>query len=280
MLPVPGDHPHRQLPPQHRGDDSTAPDGGYRAFTDHGAEKDTLATRLQADGYHTSFVGKYLNGYEQDDDEVPPGWDEWFGVGAGFEFAYDYDVNVDGKIKHYDRFEDDYLTDVLSRRTQASLERTERDDDQPFFLALWTSAPHDAIDAAPRDLNNPFADATLPRRPNYDEADVSDKPTWLRTGMRPLTTEDEYDLTRRYRKMMGSLYAVDDLVDGMLSTLDQNGELDNTVVVFTSDNGYNFGAHRLPHKMAPYEESIRVPLVIAGPGIRHGTEDRLTLTTT
>jgi N-acetylglucosamine-6-sulfatase len=255
--------------------DSTAPDGGYQAFATNGAEEDTVATRLQERGYHTSFVGKYLNGYEKDYDAVPPGWDDWFALGEGFSAGYDYKVNQNGSILSFGSEPDDYLTDVLAEEARGTIERAESNDGQPFFLALWTSAPHANIDAAPRHAGNPFADAQVPRRANFDEADVSDKPTWLREGIRPLTADDIDDLTVRYRKMMGSLYAVDEMVDEVLTTLEANDELDDTVVIFTSDNGYNFGAHRLPHKMAPYEESIRVPLVVSGPGVRTGSEERL-----
>ncbi len=74
---------------------------------------------------------------------------------------------------------------------------------------------------------------------------------------------------------MGSLYAFDEMVRGIVETLGSIGELDNTYLVFTSDNGYNLGAHRLIGKQAPYDESMRVPLVIAGPGIEHGTDGHM-----
>ncbi len=74
---------------------------------------------------------------------------------------------------------------------------------------------------------------------------------------------------------MGSLYALDEMVRGIVDTLSSVGKLDNTYLVFTSDNGYNLGAHRLIGKQAPYDESMRVPLVIAGPGIEHGTDKHM-----
>lgn len=254
--------------------DSTPPDGGYATFA-AGREEDTLATRLHDAGYHTSFVGKYLNGYEEESPAVPPGWDRWFGLGKGFGTGYGYTVNVDGTHQRYGDDEEDYLTDVLADRVDEEITRAEADDDRPFLLAVWTSAPHDEIPAAPRDADNPYADADLPRGPSFDEADVGDKPTWLREGQRRLTERDVDDLTRRYRMMSGSLYAVDDLIEGIYADLEAAGELDDTIVVVTSDNGYNFGAHRLPHKMAPYEESIRIPMAMTGPGIPAGTTDRM-----
>ncbi len=256
--------------------DSTPPDGGSDTFASDGTDEDTVATRLHDAGYQTSFVGKYLNGYEELD-PVPPGWDRWFGLGRGFSEAFDYAVNHNGRVEDFGDDEDDHLTDVLADTVTEELALTEADDDRPFLLSLWTSAPHADIDAAPRYADHPFADADLPRGPGFDEPDVADKPLWLREGQRRLTDADVEDLTTRYRKMMGSLYAVDDLVDGLFRQLEEQGELDDTVVVFTSDNGYNFGAHRLPHKMAPYEESIRVPFVMTGPGVPVATDDRLVI---
>lgn len=256
--------------------DATPPDGGWPRFRDSGSEADTFATRLDAAGYRTAFLGKYLNGYEEKADAVPPGWDEWWGLGPGFHRGYNYAANHNGEMEHYGNDEADYQTDVLTDLSVAELRRdTVRN--QPFAVTIWPSAPHDAIPAAKRDADNPFASATVPERANFDEADVSDKPTWLREGVRRLTARDRADLTRRYRMMMGSMYAVDDLVARVVGTVDEAGLLDDTYFIFTSDNGYNFGAHRLPHKMVPYEESIRVPLVVAGPGVRHGTDDHLVL---
>lgn len=255
--------------------DSTPPDGGYQVFAD-GAERDTLATRLDGAGYRTAFVGKYLNGYEERSAAVPKGWDEWFGLGLGFEKGYHYRVNHDGRRVRFGRTEQDYQTDVLARQAVGEIERNVHHD-EPFLLALWPSAPHDAVPAARRDADNPYAHAHVPRGANFDEADVSDKPTWLREGQRRLQPVDLADLDRRYRMMMGSMYAVDDLMVDVLDALERTDQLDDTYVIFTSDNGYNFGAHRLPQKMAPYEESIRVPLVVFGPHVRRGHADQIVL---
>ncbi len=255
--------------------DHTPPDGGYPTFVRTGAERDTLATRLHGSGYRTAFLGKYLNGYEIAPQAIPVGWDEWFGLAGDFLDGYTYTANHNGKTETYGSKPADYQTDVLSNQAQRFLGSTEKHDKQPFLLYLSPSAPHAPIDAAPRDAKNPWRNATQPRMPNYDEPDVSDKPSWLRLGKPRLGAAGNRGLTKRYRAAMGSLIAVDDMVGKLADKLRANGEFDNTVFVFTSDNGNSSGAHRLTGKQVPYEESIRVPLAISGPSIPHRTERAL-----
>lgn len=254
---------------------NTQPDGGYRAFRDGGAENDTMATQLKGAGYRTAFVGKYLNGYESDSALVPPGWDEWFAITGNYLTGYDYSANHNGVTETYGSNPQDYQTDVLADRAVDFINAAEANDAQPFLLAAHPVAPHQFIPPAPRHLPNPFGNLTLPARPNFNEADVSDKPTWIRDG-HPIPSQAEIDAeTNDYRRFVGSLLAVDDMVADIASTLQAKGEWDDTVIVFTSDNGYNWLSHRLFNKMAPYEESIAIPFAIAGPGIRTGTASEL-----
>jgi arylsulfatase A-like enzyme len=253
--------------------DASGTDGGYDTFARNGQERDTLATRLRAAGYTTSFMGKYLNGYEAHPRAVPPGWDDWFGLaGPKYLAGFGYSANVNGKLVKYGNRPRDYETDVLTRRADDFISGTERHDSKPFLLFLAPTAPHDPIGPAPRDKHSKWSKAVLPRRPNFNEADVSDKPTWLRDGVREQSAADVASLTKRYRDKMGSLLALDDMVASVFAQLKKNSELDHTVVMFASDNGNNFGAHRLKDKQVPYEESIRVPFAITGPGIRRGVE--------
>jgi N-acetylglucosamine-6-sulfatase len=237
-------------------------------------ESQSMAVRMKAAGYKTGFLGKYLNGYENQPSHVPPGWDEWFGLTKSFMDGYTFEANHNGTIESYGSGPANYQTDVLASRALTFLQSTETQDQKPFVLYLSPTAPHAPIPPAPRHANNPFADDPLPQRPNLDEADVSDKPLWLREGIDPLGTTGIDMLTAQNQKMMGSLLAVDEMVASLVAKLMANGELDHTQIVFTSDNGYNLGSHRLRYKMVPYEESIRVPLAIAGQGIRTGTETR------
>jgi N-acetylglucosamine-6-sulfatase len=252
---------------------------GYSAFVDSGNQDHTIATQLQSVGYRTSFAGKYLNGYELNPSAVPPGWDEWFGLSGGFLDGYGYQVNHNGTMELHGNADADYVTDVLAGEADSFLASTESNDGQPFFLFVATSAPHAAIPPARRHADHPFADDELPRHPNFDEADVTDKPEWLRSGVPPLAAAQIDNQQKQYRRMMGSMLAVDDLVARTVAQLDRGRELDSTILVFTSDNGFNFGAHRLDQKMAPYEESIRVPFAMAGPGVPHSTETAMVLHT-
>ncbi len=253
----------------------TPPAGGYPVFVSGGAENDTVATRLHDGGYRTGFVGKYLNGYELDASAVPPGWDEWFGLAGTLYDGYTYEANHNGTMESYGTAATDYQTDVLGARGSAFVDSTESNDDQPFFLHLAPSAPHAPIPPAVRHTTNAFTDDPLLGHVNFNEVDVSDKPEWLRDGVPQLDSSKIAFEEQAYRRMMGSLLAVDDMVSSVVTALKANGEFDSTTLVFMSDNGFLFGAHRLTQKIAPYEESIRVPFAMAGPGVPHGVESAL-----
>jgi N-acetylglucosamine-6-sulfatase len=277
-----GQYPHNNgvvtasdvnIPPDVLGGEIT--DGSAIEIFARDAEKRSIAVRLHESGYRTAFLGKYLNGYELAPDYVPPGWDEWFGLGGSFLDGYGYVANHNGSKESYGNDVADYQTDVLAQQAFEFLTNAEAEDADPFLLTLWPSAPHAPIGPAPRHEDNEFADDHLPTRPNFNEQDVSDKPSWLREGVPQLDAAGRRHEAERYRNGLGSLVAVDDMIAKLGEKLDENDELDDTVFIFTSDNGQNRGAHRLPQKMAPYEESIRVPLAIAGPNVPNGTEDRL-----
>ncbi len=252
--------------------------GGWSAFVANGNEQKSLAVQLHAAGYSTALIGKYLNGIEEDPLHVPQGWSEWYGfVDNNSYTGYNYQMNENGKLIRYGTAESDYATDVIASKARDFINRAEAKDDQPFFLYVSPTAPHLPLPPAPRHKNHPYQFAFSPRQPNYNEAHLADKSAWLKaTGEAREKLVDIWNDVD-YRNRMGSLYALDDLVASVVKTLDANGERENTVVVFTSDNGYNLGAHRLLHKMAPYEESVRVPLVIAGAGIIPRKEDRMVL---
>jgi N-acetylglucosamine-6-sulfatase len=128
-----------------------------------------------------------------------------------------------------------------------------------------TNAPHSPAFAPPRH-HDLYRDLEMPKDPNFNEADVSDKPRYVRKKDR-LSTAKVREFEERYRQRLRSLQAVDDLLGTLVRALSDTGQLENTYIVYTSDNGYLLGAHRLSGKWAPYEEAIRVPLVIRGPGV-------------
>jgi len=135
-------------------------------------------------------------------------------------------------------------------------------------------APHAPATPAPQDVDK-FPGATAPRTPNYNEADVSDKPAWVQA--KPLlTAAQQSNIDALYRKRIQSLQAVDRSISKLIATLKTNGQLANTYIVFTSDNGFHLGQHRLPQgKQTAYEEDIHVPLIVRGPGVPHATRNHI-----
>ena len=147
---------------------------------------------------------------------------------------------------------------------------------KPFFIYLAPYAPHAPYTSAPRHANL-FADLKAPRTPNYNEADVSDKPAYI-SDLSLLTQEQQNTIDKNYRKRLQSLQAVDEGIEAIVNTLKASGQLDNTYIFFTSDNGFHLGNHRqLVGKVSPYEEEMRVTMIVRGPGVPAGvTLDHLT----
>lgn len=245
--------------------------GGFAAFRASGGESSNVATWLKAAGYHTGLLGKYLNGYPGDvPTHVPPGWDEWHAVSSarGSDTYFDYDVNENGVVVKRGSADADYGTDVLAEKAVALIERWSRAG-EPFFLVVAPAAPHLPAAPAPRHRGS-FPDARAPRVASFDEQDVSDKPAWVRNVAR-LRRRQVAGVDRLYRKRLQSLQAVDEMLERIVLALETRGRLDSTYLFFTSDNGFLLGEHRiLQGKAAPYEEAVRVPLLVRGPGVPAG----------
>ena len=219
--------------------------------------------------------------------------------------------NAIAERRHYGRKPEDYSTDAVARSAMDFLQQTEQRDEQPFFLYLSPTAPHFPLPPAPRHLertaqNWPLESFPARQRPNFYQdrspldstvtAIPADRPKWLRDQwlrrgkladkgsvyflrhggeLPPGVQRTGYNQADWYNRM-GSLYAVDEMLDTLVRWLVQHNEWDHTLILFTSDNGYNLGAHSLVQKVAPYEEALRVPLfAIAGPGLnlRNGAVD-------
>jgi N-acetylglucosamine-6-sulfatase len=258
--------------------------GGFRQFYEGGLESSTLATWLQDAGYKTMFLGKYFNHYPGSTvvrTYVPKGWDEWHAVFKGHYF--NYNINHNGKVKSYGSEEQDYETDVLARQASTLLGQP---SSQPFFMYLAPFAPHN--DAAESSLPSPptpaprharsLGQVSFVKSPSFNEEDVSDKPAFIRTKDK-LSDEEIKEIEELYRYRLQSLLAVDEMVASIVATLEDTGQLENTYIIFTSDNGWIEGQHRMfSGKYVPYEESIRVPLVIRGPTLEAGqSRDELVL---
>ncbi|MCA9879504.1 MAG: sulfatase, partial [Thermomicrobiales bacterium] len=251
---------------------NTGDDAGYRAFRDGGAATTTVATALQAAGYTTALIGKFMNGYprtDEPDESWPPGWDTWI-VGAN-RAAYtgeNYELNENGVVSAFGQSREDYLTDVLTARAVDFLANTL--PTQPTFLFFTPYAPHSPALPA-KDDRGTFAGAAAPRGGSFNERRVRNKPRWVRESPR-LTSTRTARIDERYRDRLESLQAADRAVGALLDAVDAAGAADNTFVVFLSDNGYFQGEHRQPHgKDAPYDAASLVPCAVVGPGLRAGT---------
>ena len=258
-----------------------APNGGFNRFeTLHGSNN--LAVWMQDAGYYTGMIGKYLNEYSNDP-PIPPGWSEWDAVAPASQDVYDYTLNENGTLVDYDADPSSFKQDVLTGKAVDFVNRI-APMGQPFFLWLTYTAPHvggpepnpnPPFDCAytakpPPRYADTFASEPLPQPPNFNEADVSDKPAAIR-NLPSLSSDQIADIRRKYRCQLESLLSVDDGVKQVVDALSQDGALDNTLIIFTSDNGYFHGEHRIPsEKQRIYDESIRVPLEMRGPGIPAG----------
>ncbi len=242
--------------------------GGYKQLQTETA----LPVWLQQAGYHTAMVGKYINGYHGSDAEaggVEVGWDHWDPtIRAIYQYQGYTQYNDGDRVKPVA-----YHTDYVARRSADLVEELAAQD-APFFL--WTSfvGPHGrcpvrqeaggcrfppVVAARHRSLYRGLV-ARSRSKPSYNERDMSDKPPFLER--RKLIPKDRIDSLQRARA--GALAAVDEGVAQIVHALRSSGSASDTLVVFTSDNGYLLGEHRYQGKILGYEEAVRVPLVMAG----------------
>ncbi len=245
------------------------PDGGY-GLLDH---TNTLPVWLQAAGYKTAFIGKWLNGYgtidtNTTDDipaykEIPVGWDSWIATPGWHTYRFfDFWLNENGQMVRHP----EYQTDLYAQMAVDYIDDIAADN-EPFFLYISFTAPHKTYMRyvtvpATRHLGT-YSSEPLPQPPSFNEADISDKPSLMQF---PLLSLGEIDaITRLYRSKLEALLSIDDAVEAIYNALVANNELENTIIIFTSDNGYLYGEHRVASKTWAYEESIRVPLIIRHP---------------
>ncbi|MEO8012186.1 MAG: sulfatase [Dokdonella sp.] len=281
--------------------DAKAPQGSFAAFDD----SEHIGRWLQRAGYRTGLIGKFLNGYGYVPPRncptcdwmtyVPPGWDDWQALpdygelngsaGIGYAGAYcmfNYTVNDNGSLVTYGSNASDYQTDVIAQRATDFVDDSATDP-RPFFLYLAPLAPHFElclpaaneyerdVRAAPRHANTlPPSTALDVLKPSFNETDISDKPAWYEGQYPAMTFSDVDALQRGFRHRIEALRALDDMIGSLRTRLQALGHWDNTVLMFTADNGWFNGEHRAWGKVLAYEESIRVPLWMRGPGIPTG----------
>lgn len=250
------------------------PDGGHSEFVHLGDDHQTFATSLDDAGYTTALMGKYLNGYFASPPRstplasVPPGWDEWYVAGGHDGYSgFDYTLNENGRLVRYGDDEADYATDVLADKAVDFVHRT-AGTGAPFLLEVSTFSPHYPYTPAPR-----HADAhpglTYPRTSAFDTPPEAPPPWLAGRAALPQRALTRIDTTFRLRAQ--AVMSVDELVADLVDALETEGILDDTYIVFSSDNGFHMGEHGLrPGKMTAFDTDIRVPLIVAGPGVPQG----------
>ena len=262
---------------------NTWPEGGFARWQMTG-EAHALPVWLSEVGYRNALLGKYFNEYpfppktvsdwrERGDlrHYIPPGWTNWWSPVRGNAYAQvRYKLNVNYSVDR--EYREEYLDKVLGRSAVSLVEGEHRYDFARGgqFLYYASYSPHTPY-AYPPEYEDTFTDARYPRTPDFDEDDVSDKfgVTRLR---KPLTGAEKQEIDEAFRDRVRSVQVLDQNVADLVEALDEEGALEDTYIVFTSDNGYIMGGHRREiGKYNHFESTVNVPFYVRGPGIAPGT---------
>ncbi|MFM9105189.1 MAG: sulfatase [Chloroflexota bacterium] len=240
---------------------------GYAAFARNGMERRSIPVLLQRSGYLTGLVGKFMHGYDESAKQ-PDGWSRWVAKATG---GYtNFDLMVDTELIRFKG--NDYATDVLARYASEFIETAP--PEQPLFLYFSPTAPHEPYQPAPRHRAK-FSRNIVTRDAGFNEADTSDKPTSV-AALPPLTPEQMIQIDETERQRLRLLASTDEAVSALVRSLRTASRLDNTVIMFVSDNGYIMGQHRLfGIKGQPYDQAVRVPMLAWGPGFKPGVDKRV-----
>lgn len=234
-------------------------------------DKNTIATAAQQRGYRTGLFGKYFNYYPWNKGAayVPPGWTKWLAFNTNIGY-YNYTLNDNGQMKNFGAKPADYSTDVLADRTIQFINQSKREK-KPFLAYYAPYGPHAPMTPAERHKTKERQYNASVKPANFNEFDVSDKPAWVRA----LTPKATIPINKKIKGQYGSLLSVDENIEKMVNQLRRNGQLDNTVIIFLSDNGYSMGSHRFEGKPCPYEECVRLPMMIRYPGVNGTATDAM-----
>jgi len=261
------------------------PQGGYEAFD----PTSTIGTDLSAAGYNTAFLGKPLNGYHHSYGR-DPGWTLFNATSHGYADYYKFVQYDNGELTRVPGYYTDYLSEkAVEYAHQLS------SYDAPFFMWVSHFGPHPAkgregchdesckngppkmspgyramtrlTGQRPHEAEAQALARDIISGPSFNERDVSDKPHLIRRQ----TPAAARKVVRTQQARAGALASVDDALAQLVEQLEEDGELDNTYIVFITDNGYQLGEHRWFGKTLPYEENLRTPMLVRGPGIEPGT---------
>jgi N-acetylglucosamine-6-sulfatase len=255
------------------------PDGGFQKFQSRHLDRRTFAVAVRRRGYLTSMSGKYLNGYgdpsmTSSTAPVPPGWTDWHVSNHTGYGEFNYVLNDNGRVDQLGGptggcgqtgTPDNYGVDVAGSKALSFIGRAKK---RPFVLEVATFAPHAPYIPAPRNACD-FPGLTEPRDPSFNTPNTN-APAWL-AKRGPLTADQVAQVDKAYRMRAQAVESVDKLVADVEAKLAATGLARNTYIVFSSDNGYHLGQHQLPRgKQTPFDTDIRVPLIVAGPGVPKG----------
>jgi arylsulfatase A-like enzyme len=233
----------------------------YPAFR-AGEESDDLAVWMHKAGYETGLVGKYVNAYTDGfvHHAIPPGWDDWQVMDSvPMEAYYNYSLNSNGHLVHYGNKPSDYSTGVLAHKAVQFIQGARR----PFFLYFAPVAPHLPAIPAKRDQGKLVNIAPL-HDPAFNQRNIGKEP-WRFWHKKLLSAAAQLYINHVRIRQEESLLALDRSVRSVVQALRAHHELNRTVILYTSDNGFLWGEHRLGGKVWPFEESTHVPLIVRTP---------------
>ena len=255
------------------------PGTGYEQYDAEGYDEKDLPVWLNGSGYETGLVGKYMNKYDAQQDGIPAGWTDWYGADDPIT---NWTLNENGERTRtypqdpsapgYEPWEN-----VLGDKAVQFIDKAHASD-RPFFLWYGTHASH-SPELIPRRDEDKVGTWPAYGPPSFNERDVSDKPRWVRN--QPLLSENQRRmLKQKRRERLTSMLAVSRNLARLKDELRRTRELSNTYLIFTSDNGYHLGQHRLSAgKRTAYNEDVRVPLAVSGPGVASGGAKHMVLNT-
>jgi N-acetylglucosamine-6-sulfatase len=244
---------------------NAGPSGGYTAFEANNMQSVSFAEALSAAGYRTAMLGKYLNGYQPKLNGPDPGWNYWAVAGDGYA-EFNYNLNRNGQVVAYGDQPADYLTDVVSGLAADFIQG----GSQPYFVEIATFAPHSPYVPAPRDANA-YPGIRYPLTPAFNAAPDPNAPNWLARLTAPLVPTVVAEIENFFRLRVQSVLAINQMIGELQALVASLGQQNNTIFVFSSDNGYHMREHRLrPGKQTAFDTDIQVPLIITGPGIPAG----------
>ncbi|KAI9335268.1 putative arylsulfatase [Obelidium mucronatum] len=264
------------------------PTGGFDLFLENKLDEEYLPVWLQRAGYSTNYIGKFINGYGvPNHKKQPKGWDTFDALVNPwiYDFYHPVFARNGNEPKHYPGI---HQVDVVREKALNVLTKVTKDE-KPFFLYLAPSAPHTTVTLPENDPDTPdlskikltetipadrhkdlFPHEKIPRIPSFNSANVDGKPKYI--AKLPLLNQTTIDtLDHWYRQRLRNLQSVDELLGSVIEFLTESGELDNTYIFYSTDNGYHIGLHRLnAGKTTPYEDDVNVPFYVRGPGVAKG----------